>query len=417
MADIQLSGSVSTTGTAILGRAAVAFASDADHALSVPEYTNLFLKVTSGVTLTATRNLVAPLVEGQNFQIQNNTTGGQAIQIIGTSGTGIAIANGATVSVVCDGTNYLAIGGGTFADDLAGSTPTNQWIAAITGPAGVPGPVPVNPAASLVLGGNDGGSGLGDPTFGILRIRDNGLAAGQDIVTWRDASVGADRVFIGIGPAFGQPTIGDGSFPVRYRSDANRLSGTTDSANDPRFSASVFVLELEANPVATFFEEGWSVMWEQGTAQVKDGKVSRFNYWNTNSILTSVVAQIVLPPPLFDSPCDTLVVKLKVQLLGWEVDSPTGEFATFDMFVTFAVHKGTPLVILPPTIGLNGIAPVDTGHSTSGVGVNPSFVDLSDGFLSVQVTSWTANQTRWQCFAEYAVISDAGDDLAPLPVW
>lgn len=112
MADINLSGSVSTTGTAILGRAAVVFASDADHTLSVPEYTNNFLKVTSGVTLTATRNLIAPLVEGQSFVVQNLTTGGRAIVLVGTSGTGIAIASGATVSVVCDGTNYLATTGG-----------------------------------------------------------------------------------------------------------------------------------------------------------------------------------------------------------------------------------------------------------------------------------------------------------------
>lgn len=39
MADINLSGSVSTTGTSILGHFAVNFAADADHTLSVTEYT------------------------------------------------------------------------------------------------------------------------------------------------------------------------------------------------------------------------------------------------------------------------------------------------------------------------------------------------------------------------------------------
>lgn len=112
MAIINLSGSISTTGAPILGNYNVIFASDADHTLSVIEYTNYFLEVTSSVSLTAQRDLIAPLVQGQTFIIQNKTTGGQSIQIIGSSGTGIIVPNGLIVVVACDGTNYLASGGG-----------------------------------------------------------------------------------------------------------------------------------------------------------------------------------------------------------------------------------------------------------------------------------------------------------------
>jgi len=62
--------------------------------------------VTTGA-LTATRNLVVPLVR-RSWKIRNNCTGG-SIQVIGSSGTGITIATVKTAIVECDGTNVLRI--------------------------------------------------------------------------------------------------------------------------------------------------------------------------------------------------------------------------------------------------------------------------------------------------------------------
>lgn len=108
MASINLGGSVGTTAVvAILGNYNVIFTLDADHTLSPTEYSNYFLEVTSSVSLTAQHNIIAPLVQGQSFIVQNSTTGGQSIQIIGVTGAGVVIAPDDTVSVVCDGTNYL----------------------------------------------------------------------------------------------------------------------------------------------------------------------------------------------------------------------------------------------------------------------------------------------------------------------
>ena len=76
-------------------------------------------------TLTATRNIVLPLTTpGAQWIVYNHTTGGQSLQVIGTSGTGFTITNGTSALVWTDGTNFYGVGGGstvTFAGDLSGN--------------------------------------------------------------------------------------------------------------------------------------------------------------------------------------------------------------------------------------------------------------------------------------------------------
>lgn len=148
-AQINLGGSVGVPGSvAVLGNYNVVFAADATHTMSSTEYSNYFLDVTSSVSLTATRNLIAPLTQGQAFVVQNNTTGGQSITIIGSSGSGVTIADGYTVAVICDGNNYIQVGGtsvvsGSFTagGDLSGSN-THQTVIGLQG----------NPVSSGTLG-------------------------------------------------------------------------------------------------------------------------------------------------------------------------------------------------------------------------------------------------------------------------
>lgn len=66
-------------------------------------------------TNTAQRNLIAPLVE-KTYTIKNTTTGGFAVQIIGSSGTGVVIPNGVTTTVYCDGINFFAALNGVSGD-------------------------------------------------------------------------------------------------------------------------------------------------------------------------------------------------------------------------------------------------------------------------------------------------------------
>jgi hypothetical protein len=68
------------------------------------EARNAVLVVTG--TNAAVRDLIPPVVE-KLYTIVNSTTGGYAIRVIGASGTGVIIPNGATCLVYCDGTNFV----------------------------------------------------------------------------------------------------------------------------------------------------------------------------------------------------------------------------------------------------------------------------------------------------------------------
>jgi hypothetical protein len=107
---------------AIVGRATATFATDADNTTSLQLSNttasqvarNLVLNVVSSVPLTATRNLIVPILSGiytfeKPYVVQNNTTGGQSIVIKTAAGTGVTVPNGRTAYVYADGTNVKAI--------------------------------------------------------------------------------------------------------------------------------------------------------------------------------------------------------------------------------------------------------------------------------------------------------------------
>ena len=89
------------------------------------EARNAVLIVTG--TNNAIRDLIPPVVE-KLYTIVNNTTGGFAIRVIGGSGTGVNIPNGATCLVYCDGTNFVNGLSGT-----AGNFTVDGTLTATTG--------------------------------------------------------------------------------------------------------------------------------------------------------------------------------------------------------------------------------------------------------------------------------------------
>ena len=94
------------------------------------EARNAVLVVTG--TNNAIRDLIPPVVE-KLYTIVNNTTGGFAIRVIGGSGTGVNIPNGATCLVYCDGTNFVNGLSGTASNFTVNGTLPATTVSAATG--------------------------------------------------------------------------------------------------------------------------------------------------------------------------------------------------------------------------------------------------------------------------------------------
>lgn len=95
----------SVTGTRVVRQLTL----DANYTAVQSDYQSKIIEVTSSLSLTATRNFVLPIVSGYQWTVYNNTTGAQSIQFIGSTGTGITIANGKRAIVYCDGTNIVRV--------------------------------------------------------------------------------------------------------------------------------------------------------------------------------------------------------------------------------------------------------------------------------------------------------------------
>jgi hypothetical protein len=109
--------------------------SDANYTLTdfngiTNEARNAVLVVTG--TNAAVRDLIPPVQE-KLYTIANNTTGGFAIRVIGASGTGVNIPNGATCLVYCDGTNFVNGLSGSAGSFSVNGTLTATTVSANTG--------------------------------------------------------------------------------------------------------------------------------------------------------------------------------------------------------------------------------------------------------------------------------------------
>lgn len=90
------------------GKLVKSMPSDANYTLLHAEALCDILEFTGGTTLTATRNIVIPLMTKQ-YTVFNNTTGAQSLQFIGATGTGITIATGKKAIIYADGTNVVRV--------------------------------------------------------------------------------------------------------------------------------------------------------------------------------------------------------------------------------------------------------------------------------------------------------------------
>ena len=140
--------------SSISGTAVVAFATDGNDTLTTAdgsddEARHMFLNLSGGATLSATRNMVVP-TSSKLYFVYNGTTGSQSVQIIGASGSGITVPNGAYMCLYHNGTNVI----NAFNNiNVTGGTITGGTITGIT---------------DLVVA--DGGTGVSTLTDGGLLL-------------------------------------------------------------------------------------------------------------------------------------------------------------------------------------------------------------------------------------------------------
>jgi len=96
---------------AVAGYAEVDMSSDANVTLTEldgasDESRNMYIKMTSAVNLTQTRDVIVPTASKLYF-VENATDGSQSIRVKTAAGTGITITTGKSRVVFCDGTNVI----------------------------------------------------------------------------------------------------------------------------------------------------------------------------------------------------------------------------------------------------------------------------------------------------------------------
>jgi hypothetical protein len=117
-------------------------AADANVTLTMPDFSadgvrSMHLKITSGVALTATREVtLGPNTVSKFWIIENATTGGQSLTLKQGSGSTVSVPNGGSVAIYTEGTgagagvkdslaNINITGTGVFTNLTAGSADIN----------------------------------------------------------------------------------------------------------------------------------------------------------------------------------------------------------------------------------------------------------------------------------------------------
>lgn len=194
---------------AIVGQVTVTFATDANKTLTLTD-TNaaqdaraVYLNVVSGVSLSATRDLIVPAIN-KNYIVKNATTGSQSIRVI-VAGAGVTIPNGKTALIYNNGTDVgyqfdhagaldlagaLSVGGASTLNALtAGNTTVNgtsnlNGNTAITGTLSATGDGTFSGTGQVKLPAGTSGERSGTPANGMIRYNTSlgsfeGYAAGE----------------------------------------------------------------------------------------------------------------------------------------------------------------------------------------------------------------------------------------------
>ena len=193
------------------------FGSDANATTTIADggtdpFRSIYIKVTSGASLSATRQLtIAPDTVSKIFIIENATSGSQSISIKQGSGAGAAVTipNGDVKVVATDGGGSGAIVYDLFTDlNLAGTTS----VAALT-------------SAGRVL--VDDTTEATSTTDGSLQT-DGGLSVAKDVVVGDDVKLLSDSAILSLGADSDATVTHDGTTGVTIAANPITLDSGAD---------------------------------------------------------------------------------------------------------------------------------------------------------------------------------------------
>ena len=199
-----------------------------------------FINMTGAIT--AARNVIVPSTS-KLYYIKNSTTGGFAITVKTSAGTGISVLNGATAILLCDGTNVVSA-----APSAVGTSTTTQVIYNSSG-AAVGSANLIFDGTSLTVNGVKVGRGLysiasstavGNGALAATTTAYQSTAVGNNALTAltqglantavgynaaKKVTLGGYNIAIG-GEALPNVTTGDYNVAVGYNSASGVVSGS-----------------------------------------------------------------------------------------------------------------------------------------------------------------------------------------------
>ena len=216
-------GVTSLVDASVAGTATVTHDDTANYTLSTAngatdESRQMFLNITG--TLTAARNVVCPAASKLYF-LRNNTTGGFAVTLKTSGGTGISVPNGKYAALYCDGTNV--VNAFDFQSTLTANTATN-----LAGGATGSVPYQTSAGATTMLAAGTNGHVLtlaaGVPTWAASSGGVTSFSAGTTGLTPNTTTTGAITLA-------GTLDVDNGGTGQTSYTDGQLLIGNTTSGN------------------------------------------------------------------------------------------------------------------------------------------------------------------------------------------